>query len=242
MLIIAKQIRKCTIEGTDGTVGTIKDLLFDDKKWKVRYLDIDTGRWLSDRRVVLSPEVIRATDYAGGRLTAPLTREQVENSPSLQSHLPVSRQHEMELARYYAWGAYWANAEWTREGGAEEGDPHLRSSQSVSSYRVQAMDGEIGHVDDFVVDDEAFEDGPWEIRYLVIDTRNWLRGKRVLVPPLWAESIDWGSKHIQVGLSREMIENSPEYDPASPVNRQYEEVFYDYYGRRKYWKEASHTS
>jgi hypothetical protein len=109
----------------------------------------------------------------------------------------------------------------------------------VSGYRIQATDGEIGHVDDFIIDDEASENGPWEIRYLIVDTRNWLPGKSVLIPPLWADSINWDTRHVRVGLTRGMIENSPEYDPAAPINRQYEEVFYDYYGRPRYWTEVS---
>lgn len=241
MLIAAKQIRSCSIEGADGTVGTVQDVLFDGRSWKVRYLDVDTGHWLPGRRVILSPEVIRTRHYAAQRLATPLTQEQVENSPSLHSELPVSRQKEIELAQYYAWGAYWANVEPTREGEEAEGDPNLRSTDAVSGYRVQAMGGEIGHIDDFIIDDEAFEGAPWEIRYLVIDTRNWLPGKHVLIPPLWAESIDWDTRRVQVGLTRAMIESGPEYDPATPINRQYEEVFYDYYGRPKYWTEASRS-
>jgi len=241
MLIAAKQIRGCSIEGADGTVGTVKDLLFDGRSWKVRYLDVDTGHWLPGRRVILSPEVIRTRDYASRRLATPLTKERVEDSPSLDSHLPVSRQKEIELAQYYAWGAYWANIESTREGNEAESDPNLRSTHAVSGYHIQAVDGEIGHVDDFIIDDEAFEGAPWEIRYLVIDTRNWLPDKTVLIPPLWAESVDWDTQRVQVGLTQRMIESSPRYDPAAPINRQYEEVFYDYYGRPRYWTEASRT-
>jgi len=234
MLIAARQLRRCSIEGADGTVGTIKDLLFDGRIWKVRYFDVDTGGWLSGRRVILSPRTIHAVNYAAQTLATPLTKEQVEKSPPLESDLPVSRQKEIELAQYYSWGAYWASAE--SEPQEAEGDPNLRSTRAVSGYYIHAFDGEIGHVDDFIVDDED-----WQIRYLVIDTRNWLPGRHVLIPPTWAESIDWKSRSVQVGLSRETIRNSPEYDPSAPINRQYEEVFYDYYGRPRYWTGAAHT-
>ena len=238
MLIAAKSIYKCSIAGTDGTVGTVKDLLFDGQSWEVRYFDIDTGRWLPGRRVILSPKVIRAVDYAGQKLATPLTREQVKNSPPLESDLPVSRRKEIELADYYSWGVYWANIKAIQEDIDAEGDPNLRSARAVSGYRIQATDGEIGHVDDFIIDDETLEQGSWGIRYLVIVNRNWLPDRAVLIPPLWAESIDWEAQHVHIDLTREMIENSPEYDPDAPINRQYEEVFYDYYGRPRYWKEV----
>jgi hypothetical protein len=241
MLIVTKQIRGCSIQGADGPVGEVRDLLFDGRYWKVRYLDVDTGGWLKGRRVILSPEVIEAADYTTRRLATRLTRSQVENSPPVEADLPVSRKKEMELAQYYAWGAYWANIEIAGGAGEPDEETSLRSARAVSGYYIHATDGEIGHVDDFVVDDEAFEGGPWEIRYLVVDTRNWLPGRHVLLPPLWAESIDWNLRQIRVGLPREMIENSPAYDPDAPINRQYEEVFYDYYGRPKYWTQVSRT-
>lgn len=236
MLIAAKQICSCAIEGADGTVGKVKDLLFDDQTWDVRYLEVDTGRWLPGRRVILAPSIIHTANYEAQRLSSPLMREQVENSPPIESELPVSRQKEIELAQYYAWGAYWANTEAVRR--ESEGPPHLRSTNHVTGYHIRATDGEIGHVADFIVDDHAVELEGWAIRYLVIDTRNWLPGKHVLVPPLWTESIDWDSRRLQVGLTRQMVEQSPAFDPEVPVNRRYEEVFYDYYGRPQYWTAA----
>jgi hypothetical protein len=162
----------------------------------------------------------------------------------LESDLPVARRKEAELAKYYAWEAYWG-AEWTGVESKEEeieGNPNLHSAREVAGYRVMAIDGEIGHVDDFIMDDEAWENGPWEIRYLVIDTRNWLPGRHVLIPPLWAESIRWSTRTAQIGLTQKLIEESPEYDPNAPVNRQYEEVLYDYYGRPRYWSGSGHTA
>ena len=238
MLIASKQIRSCSLEGADGTVGTVKDVLFDGRVWKIRYFDVDTGQWLPGRRVILSPETIQAADYAARKLATTLTKEQVEESPPLTSELPVSRQHEIELARYYAWGAYWANvtAAAEPEPELEEGDPNLRSIRGVSGYHLQATDGEIGHVADFIVDDAE-----WEIRYLVIDTRNWLPGRHVLIPPGWAQSINWSTKEVELALARDVIEKSPEYDPDAPINRRYEEVFYDYYGRPTYWTGTAHS-
>ncbi len=240
MLIAASRIAGCSIEGPDGGHGTVKDLLFDQETWIVRYLDVDTGGWLSGRRVLLAPEVVQSADYVAQRLGTRLTREQIENGPPLESDMPISRRKEIEMAQYFAWEAYWANLEWTRGEVEPEGDPNLHSTEAVSGYRVAATDGDIGHVDDFIVDDAALEPNPWEIRYLVADTRNWLPGPHVLIPPVWAESIDWETRHIHVGMSRETIANAPGYDPAAPINREYEEMFFDYYGRPVYWRPAEH--
>jgi len=231
MLIAAKQLHRCLIEGSDGDVGTLKDLLFDGPTWIVRYLDIDTGQWLPGQRVILSPAVIHTRDYPGHKLVTALSKEQVKNSPPLESDLPVTRQKEVELAQYYAWGAYWANVEADQE--AADGDPELRSTQSVAGYNIRAADGAIGHVEDFIVDDNQ-----WEIRYLVVDTRDWLPGRKVLIPPRWATAIRWDERCIDVEFSRKIVEAGPEFDPNTPINRQYEEVFYDYYGRPKYWTKA----
>jgi hypothetical protein len=240
MFIATKRLYGASIQGPDGDVGTVKDLLFDDQSWKVRYLDVDTGRWLPDRRVILSPTVVHSADYADRRLAVGLTRHQVEQGPSLDADMPVSRQKEIDLASYYAWGAYWASLQGARESAETEGDPNLRSARAVSEYHILANNGEIGHVEDLILDDEAGANGPWEIRYLVVDTRNWLPGRHVLISPAWAESIDWATQRVEVGLSREMVESSPMYDPNAPVNREYEEVLYDYYGRPKYWTGTAH--
>lgn len=242
MFVAAKRIYGASVEGTDGNVGTVKDLLIDRRTWNVRYLELDIGRWLPGRRLILSPVVVEAADYAGQRLSVPLSRKQVEESPPVEADLPVSRQSQMQLAEYFVWEAYWG-ADWTKvEANSAEADPDLHSARAVSGYHVRGMDGEMGHVEDFIVDDEA-QPGPgrWEVRYLVVNTRNWLPGRHVVLPPLWAESIDWEERRVDIGLPCEMIENSPEYDPFQPINRRYEEVFYDYYGRPRYWTGAEHA-
>ncbi len=240
MLISTKQIRGCALEGPGDGLGTVKDLLFDGHRWTVRYLDVDTGTWLPGRRVILAPEVILAADYETQRLGTRLTREQVEKGPPLESDMPVSRRKEAEMAQYFAWGAYWANIDPAQGETEPEGDPDLRSAEAVSGYQVAASDGDIGHVDDFIIDDADLQGAAWEIRYLVVDTRNWLPGRRVLVPPLWTDAVDWETRHVRVGMTRQTIEHSPQYDPGTPINRQYEEMFFDYYGRPVYWRPVEH--
>jgi hypothetical protein len=142
---------------------------------------------------------------------------------------------EGDLHSYYGWLPYWhagaypvaVAASAPRE---QEGDPHLRSTKQVIGYHIQAQDGEIGHVEDFIVEDDT-----WVIRYLVVNTQNWLSGKSVLVAPSWVKGVDWAKRRVHLDLEREAIEKSPEFDPATPVNREYEVRLYDYYGRPQYW-------
>ena len=116
--------------------------------------------------------------------------------------------------------------------GESSGDPHLRSFQEIKGYRCHASDEEFGHIDDLIV-----EDNTWTIRYLVISTRTLLPGKKVLVSPLWIEKINWAERNVSLTLTKHAIQNSPEFNPAEPINRKYEEELYDYYGRPVYWKE-----
>jgi hypothetical protein len=223
----------CSLENGKERVGTLHDLLFDDESWAVRYMVVDTGGWLSGRRVLLAPSVVEQREWPGRRLWTELTQQRVKDAPPVDANLPVSRQHEAALADYYAWGYYWGiqPARTTDK----EGDPHLRSAREVIGYRIEASDGQIGHVDDLILDDESAENDLWEFRYLVVDTRNWLPGRKVLVAPLWADEVRYTDRRISLGLSRGRVKDSPEYTLDAPINREYEEVLFDYYGRPKYW-------
>ncbi len=248
MLIAAQQLDGSQIEGKDGIVGTLRDILFDGTDWNIRYFEIDTGQWLPGRRVILPPQIVENADYALKRLYTSLSRDQIEQSPTIEQDLPVSRQKEAELAKHFGWGMAWANLE--QRTNQAQADTNLRSINAINGYRIQATDGEIGHVTEFIVDDEGADAGrdegqgdrPWIIRYLVIDTRNWLPGRQVLIPPVWAEAIHWDSRKIDLELTREVIENSPEYDPTTSINRRYEEVLYDFYGRPRYWTDYKGVS
>lgn len=246
MLRSTKEMRGYTIRAIDGDIGSVHELDFDDLAWIVRYLVVDTGDWLPGRKVLLWPGVLGQPDWQSQALPVGLTREQVEYSPAIGTDEPVSRQMEADLNAYYGWSPYWRGglparglgaaaaadmiAGRTEEKDEQGGDPHLRSTREVTGYHIEARDGEIGHVEDFVVDDKA-----WFIRYLVIDTRNWLPGRKVLVAPAWAERVSWVNRKVYVNLTQETIENSPEFDPSMPVNREYEVRLYDWYGRPYYW-------
>jgi hypothetical protein len=116
-------------------------------------------------------------------------------------------------------------------GGAPESGSHvLRSAKEVTGYHIEALDGEVGHVEEFIMDDEL-----WTLRYMVVDTQNWLPGRKVLVSPTWVKSLDWAEQKVTVELTCDAVKDSPKYDPRLPINRDYEERLYDFYGRPVYW-------
>jgi uncharacterized protein YrrD len=245
MLRSLKTMLGYKLHATDGEMGKVADFYFDELDWFVRYLVADTGSWLAERLVLLSPLVLGLADAEDKTLRVSLTREQVEASPPVERDMPVSRQIEAELHGHYGSVPYWqapfpfvgtSSAVAAQAGPEEEtdteADPHLHSAREVTGYHIYATDGDIGHVDDLIVEDES-----WVIRYIVVDTGNWLPGKRVLMVPSWVQQIDWLERMVHVDLKGESIRNSPEFDPGEPVNRDYEERLYDYYGRLKYWEE-----
>jgi uncharacterized protein YrrD len=252
MLRSLKSFEGYRVSATDGEIGSVVNFLFDDARWAVRYLVVETGTFFEERRVLLSPISFRQVDGTSRHFHVALTKDKVKGSPSVDVDKPVSRQHERDYYQYYGYPYYWgypglwglglypnllATGTW-KETASERPDTasqdlHLRSAKDIRGYHIQGNDDEIGHVADFIVDDET-----WEVRYLVIDTSNWWMGKKVLVAPHWASRISWEESKVHVALSRETIKNSPEWNPDAPVNRAYEERLYDYYGRPVYWTDA----
>jgi hypothetical protein len=233
------------IGARDGDIGEANDFIFDDKNWTVRYLVADTSRWLPGRKVLISPIVVGQADREGKRLPVSLTQEQVKNSPDISMDEELSAQDEIKYYNYYGFPYYWAGDEiWgpvtlPQELVKEEIDrkialtqevnqSHLRSMKDVMSYSIRATDGDIGHVDDFVVDDA------WTIRYMIVDSRNWWLGKKVLVSPQWIATVDWKKSIVYVNLSREAIKSGPEFDPDK-LDREYETELYKHYGQKNYW-------
>lgn len=241
MLRSAKDLRGYTIQATDGEVGKTDDFFFDDQTWTIRYLVVETGNWLMGRRVLISPVSLGIPTWEVQTLPVTLTKAQVESSPHVDTDKPVSRQMEEELHRHYGYSPYWTSTRpmaaarvieratsSTFEG--QRDDLNLRSIKEVVGYDIQAADGKIGHVEDFVVDDES-----WTIRYMVVDTRDWLSGKKALVSPSSIHTVMWPERDVHIGLSRATVKDSPEFDPSDPVNAEYELRLYDFYGRPKDW-------
>jgi hypothetical protein len=257
MLQNASATNGYAIAASDGRLGTVSDFLFDDASWLVRWLVVDTGNWLSGRKVPLPPSVLGHPDQATREFPVRLTMQQVKDSPDIDTERPVSRQTETQIYDYYGWRPYWGDyGYWVGGygylggygfgGGAMEplplpgsmrraediaaatdsdDDPHLRSIAAVAGYNIHADDGEIGHVEDFLL-----EDADWSIHYLVVDTKNWWPGKRVLVSPRSVRDIDWTDSLVNLSVDRQRVKNSPAYTSSTMVDRAYENRFHAYYG------------
>jgi sporulation protein YlmC with PRC-barrel domain len=230
MLQSIKQLYGNKLGASDGEIGHVKDCYFDDQNWAVRYVVADTGSWLAGRQVLISPHAF-PEGFRGKLLRVNLTRKQIENSPSIESHKPLSRQYEEEYYRYYGWPYYWqGDGLWGMSGfpilelpakplpsepatasgpRPKRADAHLRSTQAVKGYHIQASDGIIGHVCDFMMDDKS-----WAIGQLVIKTGHRLSGKEVLIPTKDVDRISYEESTVFVSLTMEAVEQSPAPDLA----------------------------
>ncbi len=255
MLRNVKDLRGYAIRATDGLIGDVDDVYFDDVDWAIRYFVVDTGGWLPGRHVLISPVAIGHADWLRRELPVSLTKAQVAGSPAIDTKRPVSRQREVEYSRYYGYPYYWGGAGLWGMGAYPGGmttevlvdqdmkthqtsaasrgeDEHLRSGHAILGYHIHATDGDIGHVRDLLVDDRT-----WAIRYLILDTSNWWLGHEVLVAPPWIESVSWAQAKVSVDLTRQAIRDAPPYDPTSALDRQREQAIYDHHGRLGYWME-----
>ncbi len=232
MLQSIKQLYGDKLGALDGDIGQVKDFYFDDQNWAVRYLVADTGSWLPGRQVLISPHAFGDLAQTGKALRVNLTRKQIENSPSIESHKPVPRQYEEEYYRYYGWPFYWrGDGLWGMSGfpilelpseplpdgpvtasdrRPESADAHLRSAQAVNGYHLQASDGTVGHVCDFMMDVQS-----WAIRQLVIKTGHRFSGKEVQIPTRAVDRISWDESKVFANLTRAAVEQSPAH-PVSP--------------------------
>lgn len=246
MLRNARHLEGLELRARDGRIGHVSDFLFDDRRWMVRYLVVTTGGWLNHRELLIAPASVHAADWNERVLPVDLTQDQVRHSPSIDTEEPISREHELALIRYYNWPMYWgasgltdgllyttppiipAMEEQQRLGHASalQEQHHVRSVEDVRGYPIAANDGHIGHVDDFLIQEEA-----WKIDYLVIDTRTWWHGAKVLMAPEWIYEIGWEERRVFVDLSREEIQHSPPYDPTAPATSEYVDKLHAHYGR-----------
>jgi uncharacterized protein YrrD len=221
-----------SVRATDGDMGKVNEFYFDDVTWTIRYMVVETGSWLLSRKVLISVVALGNPDWELRFFPVNLTRDQVRNSPDIDTKRPVYRQHEAQLHEYYQWPQYW-------EGGyggilgitpypvfenslsitpPEENrhdDPHLRSTHQVTGYTIHASDGEIGHVEDFVVDDEN-----WRIRYIIVTTGIFAVERKVLISTTWIKSVDWANSRIDLDRTREFVKNSPELGSSEALYRE----------------------
>ncbi|MFT5471430.1 MAG: hypothetical protein ACI8UO_006564 [Verrucomicrobiales bacterium] len=233
------------VEAEDGKCGKCADFLFDDQHFAIRYLVVDVGGFFSREEVLISPKSVRDPDLAVHDVSIPvaLTKAKIESSPPAQWHPPISQEMEEALADHYEQTQYWVGSDVWGFGPYPVDVPrpvevdllsektkhirkrNLRSANEIMNYQVSANDGDVGSVSDFIV-----ETKPWQIRYFVVDTGDWLPGKKVLLSPRWNELIRWEDKSVTFDLTRERIKGAPEFDPHAPVNLDYDGALHDYYG------------
>jgi hypothetical protein len=269
MLRSTKELQNYVIGATDGEIGHVTDFYFDDESWVIRYFVVETGSWLMSRKVLISPFSLMKADWMHKRLPVSISREEVKNSPDIDTHWPVSRQHEMAYADYYGYPYYWGGSglwgdglyapllvsrkdrgsvikeDTTRtavpgtngdgsQSASLKNDPHLRSCQSVTGYHIHAVDGDIGQLEGMLVDEET-----WSIRYMVVDTRNYLLGHEVLVSPDWVKSINWEESRLTLDLSKQTVKDCPRFDSSAEINRRQEAAIHQHYQRPVYWEEEN---
>jgi hypothetical protein len=247
MLWNASAINGYRISASDGHIGTISDFLFDDASWHVRWLVVETGNWLSGRRVLLPTSAVEHLDQVQQNCLIKLTMQQIKDSPDVDTERPVSRQREASVYSYYGYSPYWdygylggigflggpvymgaiggTDREAAPAGKQNHDDVHLRSVEEVTHYHIHASDGQIGHVDGILV-----EDAGWSIGYLIADTKNWWPGKKVLLSPHSVKEIDWSSRLVKVDVDRQAVKGAPAYDASKTVDQAYRDKFLNYYG------------
>ena len=243
MLRSMHDVQDYAIRATDGDIGRVKDFYFDDERWAVRYLVVETGSWLNDRKVLISPISIGQPNRTDKVLPVSVTRKQVKDSPNIDTERPVSRQHEISYFGYYGYPVYWAGGGLWGAGAhpnalmmghvsapdperQRDDDPHLRSGNAVMRYHIEATDGDIGHVHSMLVDDET-----WAIRYIVVDTSNWWLGHQVLISPQCISEVRWSDERVCIDLTRQSLKDAPHYDSAARLNREQEASIYNHYER-----------
>ncbi len=250
MLNAISSLRDFDIQAKDGSLGSVSDFLFDDSTWKLRWLVVNTGGWLSGRKVLVHLSAVVSVQNEARQVIVSLTKQQVEESPDILQDRPVSRQMENDLYGYYGWDPLWGGGMFggnfgaiasplsaptyfgtaamrdAERGGADlaGGDVHLRSTTEVTGYHVHATDGDIGHVQDFLIDDAS-----WGIRYLIVDTSNWWVGQHVLISPYAVRSVDWSERHVRLDLTREKIKSSPSWNPSNLVDGDFERRLHSHY-------------
>ena len=266
MLRNSNDLDDFAIRATDGEIGHVKDMYFDDDAWVMRYFVVETGSWLSSRKVLISPVSVQRPDWKDKTLPVSITKEQVSNSPDIDTDQPVSRQNEAQYLGYYGYGNYWEGQGLWGEGlypyGAapqylrdrtdwaerqREDEAALEAERARHRHdnpHLRSRDVVVGYnmeaTDGEIGHVAGFlvDEMSWAIRYLVVDTSNWWIGHKVLVAPGWITGVHWSNKTVSADLTRDAIKASPAYDPKARMDRKWEHALYLHYGRTGYWTRA----
>jgi hypothetical protein len=224
------------VSASDGYLGAVSDLLFDDASWEMRWLVVSTRDWFPSHQVLLPVSALGYPDPGRQQFIVTLTRQQIQDSPRADWDPPVSRQTEVGRQNLDGHDLCWANscadtgtitaqclllnhavAGPSAGRGVEPlpkpNDPHLRSIEDIIGHRVHAVDGLIGHVDDFLI-----EDRDWRIRYIKVDTRNWGPDCRVLLSPRLIRKLDWQTRLVHLDVDRQTIEHGPQGNAAATID------------------------
>jgi hypothetical protein len=250
MLISLSRLKSFEPSARDGALGRLWDFMLHDRSWEVRNVVVSTATWLG-RQVVVPSEAVAVVDLDHKAVELALTRREVELSPAPESDPPVVRQQAEIYPGYYGWPSDWAGSGFVSFGSRTpsstmprlpadpplpprrpRGDPHLRSYREVTGYHLRANDGAVGHLEDMLVDYPSFR-----IRYLVVDTRNFWPGKKVLMPPHFVRSLDWRRRTLTVSLWVKEITSAPPY--RGPLTRADEQRIYAHYGLNTYWPDEA---
>ena len=263
MLRSAKEMEGYAVGATDGVIGHVTDFYLDDEKWVIRYLVVDTGGWMSRRKVLISPIAVGTPDREKKRLPVSITKEQVRKSPDIDTEHPASRQHEIAYAGYYGFRYYWdGGGYWGSEmvpnlmmpsyGGLSGSHTRAGEGQSIMARReparhahddphLRSCNAVVGyhlHARDGEIGHVAsmlIDEQSWAVRYLVVDTSNWWLGHKVLIAPGWIDVVSWYDATVSVSMTRQSVKDAPVYDAQVAMSREAEDRLYQHYGHAGYW-------
>lgn len=209
------------LDASDGTVGAVRDLFFDEETWTVRYVVLETGKWLAKREVLLPSANVIRENKNGVTLKTAASKQDVEKSPDVSLQKPVSREMELLLGKYWQWTPYWTKGlteemagnieseatERTKKEMEALSESHLRSVVELQGYRVAASDMTLGEISDFLLTDDD-----WTIDAMVVDTRRWLPGGEVQIDRHHLGGIHWAEETIAVDMKSDEVRHAPKPD------------------------------
>jgi hypothetical protein len=241
-----KELLGYSLHAKDGTKGTVRDFLFDEESWTIRYMRTGIGNMFVDKKVLIPRVFFGKPEQSKREFLIQMTKDEMKRSPKVEEHKPVSRKFEESLNQFYNIENYWSTSYAPSFGVPEMvvpqhhlkelpktiKEPHvdssLRSFQEVSGYLIECQDEKHGYMTDFIVEDEN-----WKIVYIIIDIGNLFEtDKRVMLAVNWINEIDYKDQKIAINQTSKVLEKAPPFDPSSPVNSEYEKNIYDYYGRK----------
>jgi hypothetical protein len=218
--------------GEGETLGKVMDAYFDDHVWAVRDLVV-AGSGRHARLWWLSPHSILRIDQRRRTIETTITAAQWRTTAPDEPDTAIPRATWTGLLKYYGFPYSWRGLDRAvapRVPSSSGPELHLRSERRFRHYLVHALDGELGHVEDLLVDEHS-----WAVRYLVVDTRRWRPGGRVLLAPEWVLYVSWLEQSVHTSLEQKTVRTAPPYDRRTRIDRAYEARLRQHYGRPAAW-------